>query len=249
MAITLGELTLKQLQAQPFGYAETDTTNGLVSRRWSVQGLLTPTEWLDLLSIFDGWQTSRAADPDTMVSLEIGSTVSFSGKAAGLEWSDVACWFTKAPEGEAVGAYVRATFELVDAEQALAVLLRQDEKTRELDDAAKPDLGTVTLGSATLTLLAPMESYQDGPQVQLTASGVHMISGALTATRVRKIQGRTDGDGWVAVCNWYESTVASVPSTGDWYPVSAPSASAEVVINSGVKVTTYVVTIDVVEVK
>jgi len=164
--------------------------------------------------------------------------------------SGVACWFTTAPSGEQAGPYIQASCELVDAAQALAVLLRQEEKNRQRNEAiSKPNLGTVTLGTATLTLLEPMETYQDTPQLQLTASGTHVINGPLAATRVRRIRGTTDSSGWTAVRSWYETSVASVPNVGDFYPISAPEADAEVIISGGAKSTLYTITVDVAEVK
>lgn len=250
MSITIGAFSTTKLIAQPFGYQETATSDGLTARQWTVSGLLTTSEWQALLSVYNTWRDARLTDADTLSSGVVGTTVSLSASANGINWSGIACWFTTAPSGDQAGPYIQATCELVDAAQALAVLLRQEEKSRQRSEAlAKPNLGTVALGSATLTLLAPMETYQDTPQLQLTASGTHVINGALTATRVRRIRGTTDGTGWTNVRSWYETSVAGVPNTGAWYPISAPSAEAEVIISSGAKSTRYTITVDVAEVK
>jgi len=246
MAVTLESLTLSRLQAQPYGYAETDTTNGLVSRRWTVRGLLTPAEWLSLLSIFDSWKTARSADPDTMISLSIGSTVTFSGSAAGLAWSNVECWFTSAPEGEAVGVYIRTSFDLVDATQALAVLLREQEKSRESSEANVPNYGTVTLTRASgtspvITLTKPMDTRQDGPAVALTATGTSYVTGPLAAHKIREIEGYLTTGTFDDVLSWYDTTIAAVPAANSWFPVTAPTATAEVIISGGVKSTRYTV--------
>jgi hypothetical protein len=249
MSISIGAFSTSKLIAQPFGYDETDTSAGLTARKWTVSGLLTTSEWQSLLSVYNTWRDTRITDADTLSSGTVGTTVSLTASANGISWSGIGCWFTAAPTGEQAGPYIQATCELVDAAQALAVLLRQEEKNRQRSEATIPSLGTVTLGSATLTLLSPMETYQDTPQLQLTASGTHYISGALTATRVRRIEGTTDSSGWTAVRSWYETAVASTPSTGSYFPISAPSASAEVIISSGVKSTRYTVSVEVAEVK
>jgi hypothetical protein len=249
MSLSIGAFTTSKLLAQPFGYEETDTSAGLTARKWTVSGLLTASEWQSLLSVYNNWRDARITDADTISSASVGTTVSLTASANGVSWSGVGCWFVAAPSGTQAGPYVQASVELVDAAQALAVLLRQEEKNRQRNEATTPSLGTVTLGSATLTLLTPMETYQDTPQLQLTANGSHYINGPLSATRVRRIEGTTTSSGWTAVRSWYESTVAAIPSVGDWFPITAPQATAEVIISGGAKSTRYTVTVEVAEVK
>ena len=249
MTVSIGAFTCSTLLAQPFGYEVTAVQDGLTARRWLVSGLLTTAQWSSLLSVYNTWRDARLLDADTLSSATVGTTVSLTASANGLSWSGIGCWFTSAPTGEQAGVYISASCELVDATQALAVLLRETEKQRQRSEALTPSLGTVALGTATLTLLAPMETYQDTPQLQLTAAGGHYVSGPLTATRVRRIQGTTTSAGWTNVRSWYETSVAAVPALGAWYPISAPSATAEVIINAGVKETRYTVTVDVAEVK
>jgi hypothetical protein len=250
MSVSIGAFSTSKLIAQPFGYDETSTRDGLTARKWTVSGLLSASEWQSLLSVYNTWRDARLTDADTVSSGTVGTTVSLTASANGISVSGVACWFSSAPSGDQAGPYIQASCELVDAAQSLEVLLQQKEQDRQRDEAiAKPDLGTVTLGSATLTLLAPMETYQDTPQLQLTTSGTHVINGALTATRVRRIRGTTDSTGWTAVRSWYETSVASVPTTGTWFPISAPTAEAEVIISGGAKSTRYTITVDAAEVK
>lgn len=250
MSITIGTFSTSKLTAQPFGYAETSTSQGLTARKWALSGLLTPSEWQSLLSVYNTWRDLRLTDSDTLTSAAVGTTVSLSAQANGINWSGINCWFTTAPTGNQAGTYVQASCELIDASQELAVLLRQAEKSRQRSEAlAKPNLGTVTLGSAVLTLLAPMETYQDTPQLQLTASGTHVVNGPLSATRLRRISGTTTSTGWTDLRSWYESSIASLPEVGDWYPITAPSAEAEVIITNGAKETRYTITLDVAEVK
>ena len=249
MAVTLGGVTLNQLQAQPFGYDETDTTSGLVARRWTVQGLVTPADWLTLINTFETWRTARKADADSLVSLSIGTTVAFSGSSMGYTWSNVQCWFTGALESEAVGSFIRVNFSLVDATQALAALLREQEKNRESADSSLPNLGTVTLTRASgtspvITLTKPMNGRQDGPTVALTATGTSYITGALAAHKVREIEGLLTTGTVDDVFSWYDETIAAVPAASSWFPVTPPTATAEAIISgSGVKSTRYSVSL------
>lgn len=235
--------TFNTLTAQPFGYAETDTQAGLTARRWRLTGLCTPNEWQDLLQVYNGWQNDRKEDEDTLKSGVVGTTAAISAYANGITWTSVPCWFTVAPSGEQTGAYVSVDAEVVDANAALEVLLLQEQKNKQRSEALLADLGTVTVGTTVLTLLKPMETYENNPQVALTVVGSHYISGPLTASRIRDIEGTTDTQGWEDLLAWFEAIVQTTPSTGTWYPVSAPSASAEAVVESGVKTTRYTVTL------
>jgi hypothetical protein len=77
----------------------------------------------------------------------------------------------------------------------------------------------------------------------LTASGATYITGPLSATRVRQIEGDTNAAGWAAIQSWYESTITSTPAAGAWFPISAPSATAEAQIVGGVRADLYTVSI------
>lgn len=242
MAVTIGSATFSNLTAQPFGYQETDTQKGLTSRKWAVSGLLTPSEWLSLLSAYDTWKNQRIDDEDSLVSGVVGTTISFSATGpGGQSWSGVACWFTSAPEASQSGAYLAASFEVVDAAQALEVLLRQQELSEEQEDL--PDFGTVTLGTTTLTLLRPMESYGEGPALELTPAGVHYVSGPLVVYRIRDIEGTTDVNGWNAIRDWYEEQIVEIPPVNTWFPISIPTVSAQNKVVAGVKTTEYTVSI------
>lgn len=244
MSVTLGSVTFTALQAQPLGYNESDTVNGLVARRWAVQGLIKPSEWLTLLSTFETWYAARINDADSLVSLTTGTTVSFTGSALGYSWSNVACWFTGAPEGESAGAYVSASFELVDAAQMLAVWVRQQEVEQETAEESTPDYGTLTLGSATLTLTAQPDAYAEGPQLQRTAAGGVWVNGPLGVVKSVQVTGYTDATGWEAVQSWYETTCLASPVKGSLYPSQPPSMTKEIVMVDGVKTTRCVVSLE-----
>lgn len=247
MSITLGDFSFNTLTAQPFGYAETDTQAGLTARRWRIAGLCTPAEWQDLLDVYDAWQSDRKEDEDSLASATIGTTVPLTANANGITWTSVACWFLSAPSGEQAGPYISIDAEVVDAIQALEVLLYQEEKNKQRSEALLPDLGTVTVGTTVLTLLRPMETYDNNPQVALTAAGSHYISGPLTASRVRDIEGTTNTAGWEALLAWFEAIVQTTPVVGTWYPASPPTATAEAVIDLGVKSTRYTVSLRLIQ--
>jgi len=235
--------TFNTLTAQPFGYAEIDTQTGLTARRWRITGLCTPNEWQDLLQVYNAWQSDRKEDEDSLKSGVVGTTASLSAFANGITWTSVPCWFTVAPSGEQTGAYVSVDAEVVDANEALQVLLLLEQKNKQRSEALLPDLGTVTVGTTVLTLLKPMETYENNPQVALTVAGSHYISGPLTASRIRDIEGTTYTEGWEDLLEWFEDIVQTTPEAATWFPITAPTASAEAVIEDGVKTTRYTVTL------
>lgn len=248
MTITIGSFSTNALTAQPFGY-EGDARTGLTARTFRINGLLTSSQWQALISEYNTWRGTRITDADTLSSASVGTTVSLSITSSnGLSVSSLACWFTEAPSGEQAGAYVSASATLVDAAQALAVLLREQEKSRQGTEATVPSLGTITLTRASgtspvVTLTKPMLTRQDGPSVALTATGVSYVTGALTAHKVRQIEGYITTGSYDDVLSWYDETIAAVPASSSWFPISPPSASAEVIISGGAKSTRYTVSL------
>lgn len=248
MSLSIGDFSTNSLTAQPLGY-DGESREGLTSRRWRIAGLLTAAEWDDLISEYDTWRNLRITDPDSVTANSIGSTVSFTGSGFGSgSWSAVACWFSSAPTAEQVGAYVSASAELVDATQALQVLLRQKEKQKQAAEDL-PALGTITLGSVTLTLLDPPDGRSDVPTPTLTAAGRHYLSGTLAATKTRRVRAYVDGEDHDILRSWFDTTVAATPAVGDWYPTAFPEATAEVAVTDGVKATRYTVEISLVQIR
>lgn len=248
MTVTIGSATVPILIAQPFGY-EGDARQGLTARRWLIQGICTRAEWLALLSQYNSWRDTRITDADTLSSGTVGTTVSFTGTGYGESWSSIACWFTRAPEASQLGNYVQVSIELVHAAEALQALLRGLEKDRQRSEALRPSFGTETLGSATLTLISQPEGFQDGPRHSVTAAGSSYIQGTRAATSIRTITGTTDATGWGHVKTWYTTTIASTPAVDSWFPITEPSATAEVQIISGAKSTVYTVTVTLAQIR
>lgn len=108
-----------------------------------------------------------------------------------------------------------------------------------------PDLGTVTLGSATIKLLRPMDTYSDGPQVAFTAGGSSLITGPLKAHETRRIEGIVTSGTYANLLSWFNTAVTTTPSTGSWFPVTPPTATAEKFLVSGAVATRYTVSIEV----
>lgn len=242
MTVTIGSFTCNALTAQPFGY-EGEARTGLTARTFAISGLLTPGQWQSLISEYNTWRNARIQDQDTLLSGTVGTTVLVTITSTnGLSVTSLPCWFTEAPSGEQAGAYVSASVTLVDAAQALAVLLRQKEKERQANEV--PNLGTVTFTRASgtspvVTLTAPMLTRQDGPTVALTATGTSYVTGPLAAHKVRQIEGYLSTGTFDDLLAWYDETIAAVPQASSWFPITAPSATAEVVVEGGVKSTRY----------
>jgi hypothetical protein len=247
MTITLGSFTTSRLTVQPFGY-EGEARDGLTARTFTIGGLLSSTQWQALVAQYNTWRDLRITDADTLSSGTVGSTINLSiSSVNGLSITNLPCWFVDAPQGTQVGPFIDASATLVDAAQALAVELRTQEKSRQRTELF-PSLGTVTLGSAVVTLTKPLLTRRDGPDVALTAGGKSYITGPLVAHKVRDIEGFITTGTYDNVLTWYDTTISTVPSTGTWFPVTAPTATAEIIISSGVKVTRYTVQLSAVQI-
>ena len=248
MTITIGTFTANALTAQPFGY-EGEARSGLTARTFQVSGLLTPTQWQALVSEYNTWRNTRITDEDTLSSGVVGTTINLPiSPANGLSVTTLPCWFAEPPSGDQAGAYISATATLVDAAQALAVLLRTEEKNRERSEDT-PALGTVSLGSAVVTLTKPMLTRRDTPSVALTAGGKSYITGPYAAHEARDIEGYITTGTYNDVLTWYDTTIADdTPATGTWFPVTAPTATAENIIDAGVKVVRYTVQVSAVKI-
>jgi hypothetical protein len=241
MTVTVDTFTFPNLAAQPFGYQENDTLAGRTARQWEISGLLTPAEWLDLLDVYDTWRNIRIDDEPTTTSGVIGTVISFSGTGPGGQtWTDIDCWFSVAPTGTQSGAYISASVTIVDANEQLEVILKEEQAQ---EDESLPDLGTITLGTTVLTLLKPVDAYQTNPAMEFTATGVHYITGNLVPYKIKDVEGTTNLTGWNNIRSWYETQISAVPLAGSYFPISAPTASAENKIIGGVTTVQYTVSI------
>lgn len=243
MGVTLGDLTIDRLQAQPCGWEDIDVRAGLVARRWTVVGRVRSAQWLALWDKFDTWQAARRNDPPTMASLAVGTTINFSGSSYGKSWSNVPCWFTAPPEGEAAGVFIRVSFELVAAADALAVMLRQQELSRLEEVALLPSYGTYTLGTVSLTLLDEPDGFEDGPTMSLAATGTSVVQGPRAASQVKRINGWCAPSNKATIMTWYANTVQTRPAAGSWFPISDPQFSQDRILVNGAVVERLIVQI------
>jgi hypothetical protein len=265
MTVSIGAFTCNLLTVQPFGY-EGEARSGLTAKTFQISGLLTPAQWQSLLSVYNTWRDTRITDADTVSSGVVGTTIALTANANGVSVTSLACWFTDPPNGEQTGAYISASVTLVDAAQALAVLLREQEKSRQSTEATLPSFGSwfIVTGTpdkivpsltggetaaATIVLIADPVTYQDGPTLGLTTTGAHVLQGPLTATKVRRIQGTTSSASWAVIQTWFEEVVASIPAVNSYFPISPPTATAEIIISNGAKSTRYTVSFDLALVK
>jgi len=84
--------------------------------------------------------------------------------------------------------------------------------------------------------------------VALTATGTSYVTGPLTAHKVRQIEGYITTGTFDNVLSWYDTTIAAVPAASSYFPITAPTATAEVIISSGVKSTRYTVQLTVLQI-
>jgi hypothetical protein len=248
MAITVGGLTIRALQEFPFAHSG-DSLSGRTVRRWPVKAILTPADWLTLDGIYTTWRTARLADQDTLVSLAVGSTVSTSGTARGMSWSSVAAWFSAPPTPAAAGAMVGVSFELVDATQQLAIMLREMEIGTQVADNDST-YGTLSVGGLTLNLTAEAPGFDGGPTMDLAATGTHVIRGPLLATKVRRVQGWTHtAAADDTIRSWFETTIATKPAVNTWFPVTPPQVEQTPVIVAGARVTRFLISLELQQVR
>lgn len=241
MAVTIGSLTLSRLTAQPLFYNEVDVIAGNTSRAWEIQGLVTGSEWLSLLSIYNTWRDAKIAETAPQISKTQGTTVSFSGTGfGGQTWTSIPCWFQAAPSGSQSGAFVAVSFQLIDAAQAIQSF-NKSETDAAAEDTGTINYGTITLGSVTITLTAYPDVFLTSPTLELTAGGRHYISGPTVVVQGKEIQGEIPSTSLSALRTWYATTSVATPSVGNYYPVTAPTFTAFNKIVNGSPVLYYTV--------
>ena len=183
----------------------------------------------------------------------VGTTVLFSGTGPNsTTWTNIPVWYTEAPAGEQAGQYIRVTVALSDAAQHLAALQQAEADSGQADADDLPDLGTFVYGGTTITLTSPLNGYREGPTVELTAAQTHFISGAQVIEKLRILEGYFEEDaqpnGLTQINTQYETDLVATPTTGQYYPISPPSYTAEKRTNAGVDTVRYTVSMQFIEV-
>lgn len=248
MSITLtyssSSVTVNYLTAQPIAYDESEVIRGITAKKWTITGLVKPTEWLDLLDVYNAWRDVRILDTNPETSAVVGTTVTFTGNGPdGITWTNVPCWFLSTPTGEAVGAYVNISVEIVDAAEKLEAILKIKSEEGTAESELLPDYGTFNVGGTVVTLKKPVDSYGTGPAIELTVGGNHYVTGPLVVYKIADVEGETDVNGWNDIRDWYESMIVTYPVSASYYPISIPTATAERKIISGVPTDVYTVSI------
>jgi hypothetical protein len=240
--------TFPNLLGHPYGFEESEVRRGRAAEQLKPSGLLLPTEANTLAGLYRAWNAARLPQGDPLRTGSLGAVVTVSGKAPGFDWTTPrSCWFTSAPTFEQRGAFVAVAFTVVDAAQALAIQLREAEEEAERADDLS--LGTITLGSATITLTAPARSYNDLPQLSLSPAGVHVITGPLAVTEVREIEGWVTPQGLTDLEGWLVSATATSPAVNAWFPTAWGKPTARLTADGGSVVTRYDVSLTVAKIR
>ncbi len=244
MSVTIGAVTLETLQAQPLKYDESDTRGGVTARTWEIQGIVDATQWLALLNEYDVWRDAKILEEPAEVSKLQCTTVSFSGTGyGGQTWTSIPCWFSAAPSGTQAGAYMSVSFELVDAAQAIQVIVKEEED-QEAGSGDSIDYGSITLGGVVIELTKDPDVFLNTPALELTAGGKHYVTGPLTAVYGKNIEGKIVATDKPALQNWYVSRIQARPTSGSYFPTSPPVfTEAAYKLEGGVPVLYYDVTL------
>ncbi len=246
MTVTIGALTIQKLAVVAAPYDEVDTRQGVAVRAWDIEGILDAPDAAAVSNSFETWLATRVTENDSLLAGTTGTTVAFTGAFGGRSWSNVATWWDAAPSVVPAGIKFRVSFRLVHAADALAALLRGEELSRERDDALAPTFSSITVGGVALTIVQEPEGRDEGPTVTTAATGTDLIEGPLRRVRIRNISGygtnagRTDFD---TLLTWYDTTVATRPAAGTWFPISPPTAEPQVIVSGGVKSTRYLISL------
>lgn len=227
------EYTFPNLTEHPVGFEETDTSRGRAARHWSISGIVSRDDAAIVTDLFRAWSADRILEADPKETGEIGITVDFTGEAPGFEWSTaIPCWFVSAPTIELAGIFCRVSLTVVDAEEALAILLA--EKEDETKDEEALELGTLTFGGAVVNLKARAEGYTDLPSVALNPSGRHIITGPLGATQILRVQGWVDATNLVLLEEWVEDVTSATPGTATYFLTEWAEPVADKRVQNGV---------------
>jgi hypothetical protein len=208
----------------PFGFDGSDVRRGRTAEMLKVTGLLMRADAESLIDLYRAWRTDKLPEEDPEKSGQQGAVVLVSGEDVGFNWTNKPCWFSKAPDIAYAGIYAKVSVELVDAAQALEIMMEEKEDAEE--DGI--DHGTLTLNGAVITLKTYPNTYTSLPQLERNPAGAHVISGALTLVEVKEI------DGWVSsthlplLTSWLNTTIGTTPVANAWFPVSWTKPKAEV---------------------
>ena len=205
-----------RLAKLPFAFNDSNVRRGRAAEMLSIDGFMLRQDALSVISLFKAWKDVKITEEDQQKTGAVGATVSVTGSGTGFSWTSRACWFEKSPTIQDAGVFVRLSVDLIDANQALQIMLE------ERDDADEDgiSMGTITLGSAVINLLSYPVQYDELPEVSRNPAGVHVMTGQLTLQESKEIEG------WVTESNknnlesWLTTTIATTPAPNTWYPIA-----------------------------
>lgn len=225
--------TFPNLSDHPVGWEESDVQRGRVARHWAISGIVSREDAATISDLFRAWQADRILDGDPKETGIIGVTVDFTGEAPGFEWTtSIPCWFVSAPQIQMAGIFCRVSLTVVDAEEALAILLAEVEDETKDEDVLQ--LGTFVFGGAVVNLTQRPEGFTDLPGVALNSSGRHVITGALNLTQILRIEGWVDGSNLPLLEQWAEDVTSLTPTQGDYFLTEWSEPKADKRVQNGV---------------
>ncbi len=233
------------LTAPPLGLDTSDATKGRAAETVTFTGLLRKAQTDTLWSLCRAWRVARLPEEPAIRTGALGATIAVTASGPGFNWSSRPCWITDGPSQDAAGSLIRVSLTLVDAAQALAIQQREVEEGLEEEEAL--GLGTLTFGTAVVNLTAVAGTYGDLPRPERTPAGNHVLTGPLAADRVREVQGWVTAAGKTALETWLETTIASQPTTGTWFPTTWSKPEAFLRTNAGVLTVAYRVSFTVLQ--
>lgn len=238
--------TFPNLTAHPLGF-DGDAQRGRTAETLTFAGLLRSTEANTLLGIYRAWRDAKLPEEDPARTGVVGATVAVTDSGPGFSWSARPAWFREPPAIEQVGGYTRVTASLVDAAQALAVLLREQEESLEVE--AGLGLGTRTFGGAVVNLTARPNDFGDLSQPELSPAGAHVITGPLAVEEIERIEGWVTAAHLPTLESWLKTTVATRPAAGTWFPTGWTQPVARARPNGGALAVAYDVAFSVVKIR
>jgi hypothetical protein len=242
------QFTFPNLSDHPVGWEETDTSRGRVARHWAISGIVSREDAKTVSDLFRAWQAERITDGDPKETGVVGTTVDFTGEAPGFEWTTaIPCWFVAAPTIEMAGIFCRVSLTVVDAEEALAVLLAElEDETKDEDEL---QLGTLSFGGAIVNLKARPEGYTDLPSIALNPSGRHVITGPFNPTQILRVDGWVDETNLPLLEQWVEDVTSATPATATWFLTEWSEPKADKRVQNGAMDIYYDVAFTVVKIR
>lgn len=229
----------------PFGFDGSNVRRGRTAEMLKITGILFKEDAETCIDIYRAWRDDKLPEEDPQKTGVVGATVLVSGEDIGFNWTDKPCWFNKSPDITYAGIYAKVTLEFVDAEQALEIMLEEEQDSEE--DGL--DLGTITINGAVITLLSRPYHYTDLPQLARNPAGAHVISGQLTLQEVKEIEGWVTDSDIALLESWLNTTTATTPAPNDWFPANWQKPTSKNRPVNGVQTLTHDVKLQLIKIK